>query len=149
VWQRRWAGPAVAVAVAAGWGLVAGWWTPRGPLTTASALASMLISLGVGAVAGLAMRSRWAMLLSPAVAVVVFELTRLGTDGPSVDAISASPYGLIAFATGRGFHGVLALVPMLLGVALGAAVARRLNDAEPRRTGWRRTGRTRAVASSQ
>ena len=40
-----------------------------------------------------------------------------------------STYGFVAFALGRGLHAVLALVPMLLGAALGAAAARRLDGA--------------------
>jgi pimeloyl-ACP methyl ester carboxylesterase len=45
-----------------------------------------------------------------------------------VDGVQFSFYGLIAFATGRGFHAVLALLPMLLGAALGAGAARSLNS---------------------
>jgi hypothetical protein len=76
-WRDWRVGAGVAVAAAAGWGLLAGLWTPRGPLTTAEALAAMVISLVVGASAGIVMRSRWAMLLASAVFAVVFELTRL------------------------------------------------------------------------
>ena len=64
----------------------------------------------------------------------------LGTTGPLVDGIHASEYGFIAFVTGRGFHGLLALAPMLLGAALGAAAARRLGSTIVLRTGWRRAG---------
>jgi pimeloyl-ACP methyl ester carboxylesterase len=122
-------GVGLAVGVAVAWGLLAGWWTPRGPLTTGQALASLGIGLAVGAAAGVLTRSRWSMLLAPTVFVAVFELTRLGTDGPTVDGIHASTYGLIALAVGRGVHGLLAVVPMLLGAALGAAYARRIADA--------------------
>ena len=34
---------------------------------------------------------------------------------------------LVAFVTGRGFHAVLALLPMVLGAALGAGAARTLH----------------------
>jgi hypothetical protein len=34
--------------VAITWGVIAGWWTPRGPVTTTQALASIAISLVVG-----------------------------------------------------------------------------------------------------
>ena len=37
--------------LAAGWGLGVGLWTPRGPLTTAAALTTMVVSLLVGAAA--------------------------------------------------------------------------------------------------
>lgn len=106
------------------WGLIAGWWTPRGPLTTNTAIWSIVISLAVGGLGGLVLRSRWAMVLGPVVFAVVFELTRLGVDGPMVDGIHLSLYGLIALITGRGFHALLALLPMALGAALGAGAAR-------------------------
>jgi pimeloyl-ACP methyl ester carboxylesterase len=56
-----------------------------------------------------------------------------------VDAIHlGSIYGIIAFISGRGLHAVLALLPMALGAALGAGVARRGGTAaasRPRRVG--------------
>jgi proline iminopeptidase len=110
--------------VAASWGMATGWWMPRGPITNAEGISTMLISLAVGGVAGLATRSRWAMLLAPAAFVAAFELARLGTDGPTVDGLHVSTYGVMAFVVGRGIHGVLALLPMVLGAALGAGVAR-------------------------
>ncbi len=51
-WQDWRIGAGTAVAAVAGWGVLAGLWTPRGPLTTAAALSAMVISLLVGAVAG-------------------------------------------------------------------------------------------------
>ncbi len=118
-------GVGLAVGIALASGLLAGWWTPRGPLTTGQALASMGIGLAVGAAAGMLTRSRWSMLLAPAVFVTVVELTRLGTDGPTVDGLHASTYGLLALAVGRGVHGLLTVLPMMLGASLGAALARR------------------------
>ena len=65
------------------------------------------------------MRTRWAMVLAPVSFVAVFELARIGAVGPTVDRIHlSSTYGILAFAVGRGFHGLVALVPMLLGAAL-------------------------------
>lgn len=128
VWADRRIGLAAAVGFPALWGLLAGWWTPRGPLTTGEALWSIIVSLLVGGVAGLVWRSRWAMFASPITFAVVFELVRSGTDGPTVDGIETSPYGLIAFVVGRGFHGLLSLFPLLLGAALGAGVARQLTE---------------------
>ena len=126
---------------AGAYGLVAGWWTPRGPITTFEALAAIVISLLIGVFAGVVMRSRWAMLLAPVTFVAVFELARIGTVGPLVDGIRlGSPFGVLAFALGRGLHGVLALVPMLLGAALGAAKARRLDGSGQGRHGWARVG---------
>ena len=51
-------GVGLAVATPAAWGLLAGWWTPRGPLTSGEALVSLVIGLLVGATAGLLTRSR-------------------------------------------------------------------------------------------
>ncbi len=113
-----------AVAVAAAWGLATGWWTPRGPLTSSAAIWSIALSLAVGGLAGFALRSRWAMLLAPTTFAIVFELTRLRVDGPMVDGIHASFYGVIALVTGRGFHALVALMPLALGAALGAGAAR-------------------------
>jgi proline iminopeptidase len=119
----RVAAAALAVASAGlGFGLVA----PRGPLSAFEGLAAMCLGLLVGLVAGLMLRSRWAMLVAPVTFAVVFELVRLGSSGPTVDGIHlSSTYGILAFATGRGVHGLLALLPMVLGAALGAALVRR------------------------
>jgi pimeloyl-ACP methyl ester carboxylesterase len=132
------------VVLAALWGLAAGWWTPRGPLTSSEAIWSIVISLAVGAVAGFVLRSRWAMLLAPATFVGVLELTRLGVDGPMVDGIHPSFYGAIAVITGRGFHALLALLPMVLGAAVGAGAsrARRGNPQDESRRWTRVLGRT-------
>lgn len=136
-WRRA---AAAGVAVAGLWGAVAGWWTPRGPLTSGEALWSMVISLGVGGLAGLVMRSRWAVLVAPAAFAVVFELVRWGTDGPMVDGLHMSFFGTIAFVAGRGFHALLSLVPMALGAALGAGGARALSRAPGRVTAGRPFG---------
>ena len=72
------------------------------------------------------------MLAAPVIFVAVFELARLGVAGPTVDGIHlGSTYGIMAFALGRGVHGLLVLLPMVLGAALGAALARRLSTARP------------------
>ena len=116
----------LALLVAVGYGLVAGWWTPRGPMSTFEGLSAMGLALLVGSVAGFVLRTRWAMLVAPVTFVVVFELMRLGASGPTVDGIHlGSEYGVMAFALGRGVHALLALLPMVLGAALGAALARR------------------------
>ncbi len=121
--RRRWA---TGVAVAAAYGVLAGVWTPRGPLTTVEALAALALGLATGGAVGAVVRSRWAMLLAPAVFVAVFEVVRLGLAGPTVDGIHlTSTYGVMAFAVGRGVHGLLTVLPMVLGASLGAATARR------------------------
>jgi len=147
LWDDRVLAVALTAAVAAGYGIFAGWWTPRGPATTAQALAAMGIGAVVGFVAGVVMRSRWAMLVAPVFFVGVFELVRLDATGPTVDGFTstllASEYGVVALVVGRVFHGVLTLWPMLVGVAFGRAWARR-------RSGGPAPGRpgalTRAVA---
>ncbi len=117
---------ALGLAAAGGYGLLAGWWTPRGPLSTFEGLAAMALGLLVGLVAGLLTRSRWAMLAAPLTFAVVFEVVRLRVSGPTVDGIHpGSTYGIIAFTVGRGLHGVLTLLPMVLGGAVGAGWARR------------------------
>ena len=47
LWEDRRLGATVAVVMPAGWGLLAGWWTPRGPLTSGEAIWSLVLSLGV------------------------------------------------------------------------------------------------------
>lgn len=115
---------AVAVTLGVVWGLAAAWWTPRGPLTSSEAIWSIVISLAVGGAAGLVLRSRWAVLVAPAAFLAAFELARVRVDGPMVDGIHTSFYGAIALITGRGFDGLLTLLPLALGAAVGAAVAR-------------------------
>lgn len=130
---RALARPGVVIALCAVWGLVAGVWMPRGPLTSLEALATMGIALIVGILSGRILRSRWAMLLAPVVFSAVFEVTRLGTDGPTVDGVSVSTYGILAFLVGRGFHGVVGLFPLVLGAAIGAGLSRR-HAGQPART---------------
>jgi proline iminopeptidase len=140
-WERRLVGAGLAAAVAVVGGLIAGWWTPRGPITSGEVLATMALSLLVGAVAGVLFRSRWTLLLAPVTFVSVYELVRLGAEGPTVDAIRPfSTYGFMAFAVGRGFHGLVALVPMAFGAVLGAALARRMQGAAAAaaQLGWRK-----------
>ena len=110
---------------AAGWGIVAGWWMPRGPLTITQALWSVGLSVLVGALAGWSGRSRWSMLVAPAIFVVAVELLRLRVAGPSVDAPHASAFGFVVLVAGRGVHGLLSVLPMALAAAYGAAYARR------------------------
>ncbi|MGC5020776.1 alpha/beta fold hydrolase [Micromonospora sp. DT47] len=121
--------PAVVVVAAAVWGVVAARWTPRGPLTNAEALWSIGISAVVGLAAGWSSRSRWSMLTAPAAFVLALEVTRMGVRGPSVDAPHLSPFGIIALVTGRGVHGALSVLPLVLGTAYGAGLSRRTRRA--------------------
>jgi proline iminopeptidase len=121
-------GLAVAISASAAWATVAGLWTPRSPVTTNQALLSITISLCIGGGGGLALRSRWAVLVSSVVFAVVFEVVRRGTDGSTIDGISTSEYGLVAFATGRGFDALVSVFPLVFGSLVGAGVARRGDD---------------------
>ncbi|HSM66140.1 MAG TPA: alpha/beta hydrolase, partial [Ilumatobacteraceae bacterium] len=66
-------------------------------------------------------------------------------DGPSVDGIHLSAYGLLALGFGRGVHALLSLVPMALGAAFGAGAARSLSTT----IGWDRPGGRRAAVISR
>jgi pimeloyl-ACP methyl ester carboxylesterase len=143
-WSDWRIGLVVAVGLAAGAGLIAAWLTPRGPVTTSQALASMAAALVLGLVSGLLMGSRWSVLVAPLVFVTAFELARLGVEGPTVDGIHlGSTYGIIAFVLGRGVHALLVLAPMILGTVYGVSVAVRLgSDAATTMgaVGWTFTG---------
>jgi pimeloyl-ACP methyl ester carboxylesterase len=99
---------------------------PRGPVTSGQALVLLVVSVLVGFVAGWLMRSRWAMLVAPLSQIVVFEVTRLGASGPTVDGISFDgTFGFLSFIVGRGFYGLVGTLPMVVAAAFGAAAARR------------------------
>jgi len=99
---------------------------PHGPATAAQALIVMLTGALVGMAAGWAMRSRWAMLLAPLAHIIAIELARLGVAGATVGAIRLDQaYGIIALALGRGFHGLVGILPMLIGAGFGRALALR------------------------
>ena len=145
LWWSDWRiGFGVAVVVAVAFALASGWLTPRGPITTSQALMSMAAALIVGGAAGLAMGNRWSILVAPVVFALVFELGRLGLEGPTVDAINlGSMYGIIAFVLGRVLHGLLVLAPMVLGAVYGVWLAGRFgNEGSPTMSlsGWTLTG---------
>lgn len=118
---------AAVLSVAAG--LASAWVTPRGPVTTTQALATMAAAILIGMMAGLTSASRWSMLATPVVFIITFEFARRGIEGPTVDAIHlGSTYGLIAFIVGRLFHGVIVLVPMILGTRYGESIAAALGN---------------------
>src|SRR5690606_18962766 len=93
LWADRRRGWAVLVGLTTVAALASAWVTPRGPLTTTEALVSMALAVGVGAVAGLVVGSRWSMLATPLVYAAVFEVARLGTAGPTVDGVSLTMLG--------------------------------------------------------
>jgi pimeloyl-ACP methyl ester carboxylesterase len=140
-WDRRLA-VGVVVAAAGAYGVLAGWWTPRGPNDATQALSALALSVGVGLLAGLMLRSRWAMVLAPVVFAGVFELVRLDASGATVDQVSlSSAYGILVFVVGRGFHGIVALLPMAVGVAFGRRLAiRHAHAGDARRSRLGRVG---------
>jgi pimeloyl-ACP methyl ester carboxylesterase len=143
-WPERSIGLAVALVVTVLAGLWAAWAMPRGPVTPGQVVAAMLAAFVVGALSGAAVRSRWAMLAAPALFTVVFELGRAGVVGPSVDRPHLGlTVGVLVFLLGRGFAGLIMLVPMAVGAAYGAGFARRAHDREPPPAG---TGRRVARA---
>jgi pimeloyl-ACP methyl ester carboxylesterase len=98
----------------------------------------MALSLGIGLIAGLALRSRLSLLAAPLVAVFGFHVGRLATGvrGPTIDGIYLdTTFGVVAFLLGFVVPGLLGLAPMLLGASLGAALARRSAVNAPRRRG--------------
>ncbi len=128
---NRWIGAWTVIVLAALTAFVSSIPMPRGPVTAGQGLAVIAASLLVGVLAGYLMRSRWAMILAPLAYVVAYELARLGIGGASLDGFRLdNPYGIIALVVGRGFHGLLAILPMIVGVSIGIAAARRTS-------GWR------------
>jgi pimeloyl-ACP methyl ester carboxylesterase len=107
------------------WGVLAGFVRPRGPIFPVEAIGIILISFGVGFVAGRVTRSRWAMVLAPVLFAAAGEVTRIGYTGPTVDFPHASDLGLLALIVGRGFYALLALLPMGVGASYGAGSVRR------------------------
>ncbi len=124
---------------------------PRGPITAGQALALLLASLAVGVVVGLLLRSRWAMLLAPVAHAAAFELGRLRASGPTVDFPRLDGmFAILALMSGRGFQALVGLVPLALGAAYGAGLARWLaaGPARPHRLRTRVGLRARQVASA-
>jgi pimeloyl-ACP methyl ester carboxylesterase len=125
LWNHRWLGALAVAGLAAVTALVSSLPMPRGPVTGGQGVAVIAVSLMIGLAAGYLMRSRWAVLIAPLAYIVAYELARLGIAGASLEGFRFdSVYGIAAFIMGRGFHGLLALLPMVVGVSIGVAVAR-------------------------
>jgi pimeloyl-ACP methyl ester carboxylesterase len=107
---------------------------PRGPVTSGQALVVVFVGLVVGLASGFLLGSRWALLLAPVLQICGFELARLGTTGPTVEGVSTDGmFGVLAFAVSRGFYGLVAVLPMVVAAAYGAALARRSTQRQDRR----------------
>ena len=128
LWRDRRIGAAIATAAALLLGFAIAHFMPRGPATATQALIVMVTSFAVGGAAGLVMRSRWAMLLATLAYMIAIEIGRLDIVGPTVDAIRLNePFGILALILGRGFQGLVGVLPMILGVQWGMAIARSLS----------------------
>jgi pimeloyl-ACP methyl ester carboxylesterase len=124
LWQHPWLAFAAAAGVAALAGLLVGLIMPYGPATAGQALAVMGGGLVVGGLVGVALRSSWAILLTPAAHMLAIEIARRDAVGPTVDLPRLDePYGILALILGRGFHALVGLLPIMLGASLGAALA--------------------------
>lgn len=124
--QDRLTGTVATMALGALTALISSVPMPRGPVDGLGGLAVIGTSLLVGVAAGYLVRSRWAMLLTPLAYVVAYELARIGIGGASLGLPRLdSAYGIAAVVAGRGLHGLLALLPMVVGVSIGLAVAHR------------------------
>ncbi len=139
--RAMWSDWRIGLAVATGLivlaALVGSWLTPRGPITAAEALGSMMLAVVVGGLVGVLTGSRWSVLAAPIGFALAFEIARRGTAGPTVDAIHLdSMYGIIAFVLGRGLHGLLVLVPMAVGAVVGVGLAAWLGHPRAGRVGW-------------
>ena len=79
-WSHRWFGLLGAAGLATIAGLASAWLTPRGPVTTAQALLSIVVALLVGMAAGFIMGSRWSMFIVPGVfiSLAIFGFNLLG-----------------------------------------------------------------------
>ncbi|HKJ10852.1 MAG TPA: alpha/beta fold hydrolase, partial [Ornithinimicrobium sp.] len=137
---------AAVLLMTAGWALVGAWWIPRGPASTAESLTCLVVGLALGLAAGWLMRSWWSLLATPLVFAVVFEIARIPVDGPTVDRIHLSLSGIGALLTGRVFHAVVALTPMVWGAAVAVAWTRHQERPGPARALGSRLGRASGAA---
>lgn len=109
---------------------------PRGPVTAEGALGLLTVSVLVGVLAGRIAGSRWSIIAAPVAYAALFELLgdHAGMTAGAPDLSSA--WGVAAAILGRLLHGLVALLPLGFGAALGAAWARRTTAPPP-------TGRAR------
>lgn len=135
LWRDRRIGSAVVSVLALLLGLAIAQTMHRGPATAAQALIVMASSLIVGGVAGFILRSRWAMLIMPLVYMIAVEIGRWQIIGPTVDGLRLNePFGILALILGRGFHGLMGVLPLLLGSAWGIIFAQPFQRSRSTRT---------------
>jgi pimeloyl-ACP methyl ester carboxylesterase len=103
---------------------------PRGPVTSMDVVASLIICTVLGVLSGWLL-GRWAVVIAPLLFAICFELGRLGVTAPSLEGIDlGSAFGIVLFVTTRGFHFVVALLPMALGAVIGSSARRRVMAGE-------------------
>lgn len=106
-------------------GLLIAYTMPRGPTTASESIIVMVTSFVVGYSAGWIMRSPCAMVLAPLAYILAIEIGRFPIIGPTVDGLRLNePFGILALILGRGFHGVVGVLPMIVGAYWGWAIAR-------------------------
>lgn len=124
--QYRWLGIVVSSVLTAMTGLVIALLMPRGPATAPQALLVMVTGFVLGLVAGRLARTRWATVVTIFVYIAAVEVGRLDAVGPTVDAIRLdNTFSILALLLGRGFHGLVGLLPVVPGVALGRVLGGR------------------------
>jgi pimeloyl-ACP methyl ester carboxylesterase len=143
--RTAWRHAAWAAAIGAAAGVVSDLVMPRGPVTPVHVLAGMALGFVAGGVAGRLARSRWAMLIAPLAFVVACEIGRAGLVGPTVDRPDlTTTIGVLVLVLGRGFQALVQLLPMVLGAAVGAGLARGTDAGRSRRR-WPRWARRGVV----
>lgn len=131
VLSYRWAGLIITIASGLLAGIIIAVLMPRGPVTTLHVITVMLTGLLVGLLTGFTMRNNWAKLLAPLAYILAFELSTINAVGSTMDTIRFdNTYAILALILGRGFHGLFALLPMLVGSAWGRLLANRLSTQE-------------------
>lgn len=121
-----------ALAGVAAVGGVIGWWLPRGPVTSAQALTTLVLTVVLGVTAGWATRTRAMLLMAPLVFLAAFEAARIRVEGPTVDGVHLGDmYGVLAFLAGRGIDALLMLFPLTVAVGLGLSIAARRGERRP------------------
>jgi proline iminopeptidase len=106
--------------------------SPRGAVDAATGILAIATGLAAGLAAGAVLRSRWALLLAPTAFALVVELRWIPLEGPSVDAPRFdNGYAVLALLLGRGALGLLAFLPLLVGVSLALAALHRRRPGIP------------------
>ncbi|MFO7299893.1 MAG: alpha/beta fold hydrolase [Actinomycetes bacterium] len=119
--------PYLAIALVVVAGVASGLLTPRGPITATQAFVSLIGLLAAGVAVGTIWPSRWVLLAAPVLYAVVVEVSRAGLDGASIDRPSfGSTLEVVAFIVGRVLPGIVTLLPLVAGAAVGIHAASRL-----------------------